>query len=129
MDSTSNIFTYNSEVGVICCFAQAKFLLLVWSHAFQHAVKNMVVPLILGLVKRTKEQQSTTEPEYFERKINCGLIQVGLTGELSLFQFAELNFIQCLNLYSSSTSAMSFKFITGLNYARCPVENSDKLSI
>lgn len=91
VDSTSDIFTYNSEIGVICCFAQAKFLLLVWSHTFQHTVKNMVVPLILGLVKRGKKNIQQLNWNRWNIK-NCGLMWEDLPSEcVSLFQFAEIS--------------------------------------
>lgn len=44
---------YDGEVGVVCGFGEAKFLLLFRRHALQHTVEDVIVPLILGLRKDT----------------------------------------------------------------------------
>lgn len=40
---------HDGQVGVVGGFAQPQFLLLVWSHPLQHAVEDVVVPLVVGL--------------------------------------------------------------------------------
>lgn len=64
----SNI-THYGQVGVVCGLAQSQFLLLLCSHALQHAVENVVVPLIVGL-------QGEREREY---KYKCCIITLNKT--------------------------------------------------
>lgn len=40
---------HDGQVGVVGGFAQPQFLLLVCSHPLQHAVEDVVVPLVVGL--------------------------------------------------------------------------------
>lgn len=45
-------FTHDGQVGVVGGFAQRQLLLLLCSHSLQHAVEDVVVPLIVGLQRR-----------------------------------------------------------------------------
>lgn len=41
--------THDGQVGVVGGLAQPQFLLLVCAHTLQHAVEDVVVPLVVGL--------------------------------------------------------------------------------
>lgn len=52
---------YHGQVVIICGLAKAQLLLLIFTHALQHAVEHMVVSFIWGLEIGHKRQEYATK--------------------------------------------------------------------
>lgn len=64
--------THHGEVAVICGQAQAQLGLHLWSHAPQHTVEDVVVPLIWGL-KDNRESYCQPPGSVIFLRLSAGL--------------------------------------------------------
>lgn len=61
MAKTQMLGTHHGEVGVIFSETQTQFHLHLWRHSPQHAVKYVVVPLIMSLKERITFMGNTAQ--------------------------------------------------------------------
>ena len=83
--------THYGQVGVVGGFAQPQFLLLVRGHALQHAVEDVVVPLIEGL---QREREGTSQVTAAQRPADKSCTYISMKKVVYFVRICSLNATQ-----------------------------------